>query len=124
MMPQLDDQTRDLLNKQLDRYGAITGRLSGHGAQTKTWCLTAIAALAALAVNNDQRAVLLVGIPLLITFLALDVFFLAVEQNFRDQAANLSRRAADDTLTWADLTEVRPVDTPLSWKRRLRALRS
>ena len=103
--PDLDDRTLDLLSKQLDRYGVIVGRLGGNSVQAKTWCLTAIAALAAVAINNDKPSLLWLGFPVLITFLILDAYYLALERAFR-QRSHAVATSGEAQLSWSDLVLV------------------
>lgn len=99
-----ESQALDLLNKQLDRYQAVVSRLADNQVQVKTWCVTALAALASLAINNGQRGPLVIGLVAVIAFFFLDAYYLSLERHFRDQ----SRRLVDDVLgqhaarAWSD----------------------
>lgn len=103
--PHLDDQTRELLTKQLDRYTAIIGRLASNSVQAKTWCLTAVAAIAALAVQSKDDQVLWVGVPVILVFAALDTYYLSLERGFRTRSNDIGDNVQDG-LTWADLVVV------------------
>lgn len=79
-----DPETLDLLSKQVDRYQAVISRLAGNSLQAKTWSVTLAAALAAVAVNNDQPGILFVAAVALLAFGGLDAYYLSLERHFRD----------------------------------------
>ena len=83
----------ELLNKQLDRYQNVIGRLANNQVQVKTWCVTALAALAALAINNEQRGPLVIALVVVVAFF-LDAYYLSLERHFRRE----SRRVAEEVL--------------------------
>jgi hypothetical protein len=84
----------ELLSKQLDRYQAVIGRLANNQVQVKTWCVTALAALTALAVNNEQQGPLVIALVVVVAFFFLDAYYLSLERHFRGEC----RRVADDFL--------------------------
>jgi hypothetical protein len=92
----------------LDRYQAVISRLANNQVQIKTWCVTALAALAALAVNNKEQGPLAIGLVVLCTFFFLDAYYLALERHFREE----SWRMVDEFLwdespvDWADVLKI------------------
>lgn len=78
------------LNGQLDRYQGVIARLSSNQVQVKTWCVTGVAALTALAINNDERGILALGIAVLAIFFILDAYYLCLERHFRSEARRLA----------------------------------
>lgn len=82
----------DLLDKQVTRYQAIVTRLASNSVQVKTWCVTAVGALAAVAVNNDRGGLFFVALAILVIFMLLDVQYLWLERRFRDGAHQLVRQ--------------------------------
>lgn len=84
--PLTDAERLDAVGKQVDRYSAVVARLAGNQVQAKTWCVTSLAALAALAVNNTAVGPLLVGLGALVAFASLDSYYLGLERYFRDEA--------------------------------------
>jgi hypothetical protein len=87
-----DERMTDLVEKQVVRYDAIVARLANNGVQVKTWCVTTVAAVSALAVNNHRSALFAVGLGVLVLFMALDVQYLWLERRFRDGAHQLVTR--------------------------------
>src|SRR4051794_8305121 len=81
-----DARSLDVLSGQLDRYQAVISRLANNQVQVKTWCVTALAALAALAVNNKEQGPLAIGLVVLCTFFFLDAYYLALERHFREES--------------------------------------
>ena len=84
------DSTFELLENQLNRYQAIISRLAGNSVQVKTWAFTATAALAALAIDQDEVALWVVSLVLLAAFFYLDAYYLALEQHFRATSNSLA----------------------------------
>ena len=71
-----DARITDLVDKQVNRYQAVAARLANNCVQVKTWCVTAVGAIAALGVNNDKPALFGVGLAIVVIFMALDVQYL------------------------------------------------
>ena len=83
----------ELLGKQVDRYHSTAARLASYCVQVKTWCVTAIGAIAALAVNNNRPSLFGIGMAVLALFMLLDVQYLSLERRFRDAAHTLAMKA-------------------------------
>jgi uncharacterized membrane protein len=94
-----DERVLDLLSKQMARYDAIVSRLASTGVQVKTWCVTAVGAISALAVNNKNSSLFAVGLAIVALFMLLDVFYLWLERRFRQGAFDLIHRVADGEVT-------------------------
>jgi hypothetical protein len=91
-----DERVTDLLDKQVNRYEAIVARLANNGVRVKTWCVTAVGAVSALAVNNNRTGLFAVALAILAVFMALDVQYLWLERRFRAGAHELIQRVASD----------------------------
>jgi hypothetical protein len=63
---------------------AVVARMAGNSTQLKTWGVTIVAALAALATKEAERAFIYVGFIPILAFGILDAYYLAFEQQFRD----------------------------------------
>ena len=100
-----DPSVLELLNKQLDRYQAVISRLANNQVQVKTWCVTALAALSALAVNNDQQGPLVIALVVVIAFFFLDAYYLSLERHFRGQSHRVVEEvfASGESPSWAEL---------------------
>lgn len=120
-------ELRELLGRQVDRYQAIVTRLGNNSLQVKTWCVTALAAVVAIAANGDLPELLLVGLVVLTTFCfcLLDAYYLSLERHFRDESARLVERApilsGDD---WQALYQIEGPSGSRSWGRILGCARS
>jgi hypothetical protein len=99
---QPDPRVLDVMGKQLDRYQAVIARLADNQVQVKTWCVTALGALAAVSVSSGERGLLVIGVAVLFTFFFLDAYYLSLERHFRAE----SRRSVDKLLSTA---------TPCDW---------
>lgn len=113
-------EIRELLGKQVDRYQAIVTRLANNGLQVKTWCVTALAAVVAIAANGDLPELLLVALVVLATFCLLDAYYLSLERHFREESARLVNRAS--TLSAEDWTALFQVEGPGGSRRWGRVL--
>jgi len=110
-----DELLLDLLGKQVDRYNAIVSRLASNGVQVKTWCVTAVGAVSALAVNNDDKGLFGVGLAILALFFILDVFYLWLERRFREGGYRLAQKVTDgEVINMLELFTNRPPPRP-SW---------
>ncbi len=95
--------------------GVIT-RMAGNSASCKTWCVTLVAAIAALGVSADEDSlVLLAPLPILI-FSLLDAYYLGVERDFRDKYNTFVGRIHQEEASENELFQLKP---PKGWLRRL-----
>lgn len=62
----------------------IIARMSQLSANTKTWCITVIAAIFVISTNLTDLSVIWVSIVPLFLFLVMDMQYLALERRFRD----------------------------------------
>lgn len=92
MRSDIDDRVLDLLDKQLGRYQQIVARLAGNGVQVKTWCFTAAAALATIAIDRGRPELFAVALVLVGAFFFLDAYYLTLERHFRDVSTDLAKR--------------------------------
>ena len=91
-----DKEILQLLDKQVDRYQTTAARLANNSVQVKTWCVTAVGALAAVGVNNSRSSLFLVALAILLLFMLLDVQYLWLERRFRDGAYRLVAEVVGD----------------------------
>ena len=95
--------------------GVIT-RMAGNSASCKTWCVTLVAAIAALGVNAEEhRLVLLALLPIFIFFL-LDAYYLGLERDFRDKYNTFVGRIHQEEASENELFQLKP---PKGWWRRV-----
>lgn len=113
-------EIRELLGKQVDRYQAIVTRLANNSLQVKTWCVTALAAVVAIAANGDLPELLLVALVVLATFCLLEAYYLSLERHFREESPRLINRAP--TLSVEDWAALFQVESPGDSRRSGRVL--
>jgi hypothetical protein len=125
-MAELPDQrTLDLLDRQLGRYQDLVGRLASASAQVKTWCVTVVAGLVAVAVGQHRSALVLLGLVVLIPFAYLDAYYLALERGFRRSSRDLVERVAGDHLDdWTKLVTVEAPGAHEGWRTIVSCARS
>src|SRR3954468_15616571 len=82
----------ELLERQTDRYQGVVSRLANNSVQVKTWCVTAVGAVSAVAVNNGRSSLFLVALAILGVFMLLDVNYLFLERRFRAGAHDLVQK--------------------------------
>lgn len=85
----------------LDMIQSIIARLSGFSANAKTFCITILAALVAVAFQKPVPEMIWAGIAVPLVFASLDAYYLALEKQFRALYAAVCSRALDQA---ADLT--------------------
>lgn len=83
---------------------SIIARLSGFSANAKTFCITILAALVAVAFQKPVPELIWAGIAVPLVFASLDAYYLALEKQFRDMYAFVCNSPIDQA---ADLTIAR-----------------
>lgn len=89
---------------------SIIARLSGFSANAKTFCITILAALVAVAFQKPVPELIWAGVAVPLVFALLDAYYLALERQLRCMYAVVCRRALDQA---ADLA-IAP--TKLKWR--------
>ena len=74
----------DFRIKHLELVQSIVSRLAGNSASLKTWSVTLIAGLFALAAKDTENAYFMVAYLPCLTFWGLDSYYLSQERRFRD----------------------------------------
>lgn len=85
----------------LSMIQSIIARLSGFSANAKTFCITILAGLVAVAFQEPVPELIWAGIAVPLAFASLDAYYLALEKQFRNTYAFVCSRAIDQA---ADLT--------------------
>jgi hypothetical protein len=114
-----DSDFQELVGKQLDRYQTVIARLSNAGLQVKTWCLSALAALTAVAAGGDKPEILVLSVAVLGVFGFLDAYYLSLERHFRAAQTSLAKKVTgEDTLAVLDLVDM-DAPAPRDWTKVL-----
>ncbi len=61
---------------------SVISRMASNSASCKTWCVTLVTALFALAIDKNKPAAILLGIFPLALFCFLDAYYLSLERDF------------------------------------------
>jgi hypothetical protein len=119
VLPDVDDRALDLLAKQLGRYQQVVSRLASNSVQVKTWCCTATAALAAIAIDRSRPELFAVGLLLVCAFFYLDAYYLMLERHFRNASTDLAERVITGvSFEWRELVVIAPAqDAAANWWR-------
>ena len=79
---QVNLKDRPAIQLHLQILQGIITRMASNSANGKTWCITIVAAILALAVDQGStQMVILAGIPVLL-FVLLDAYYLSLERHF------------------------------------------
>lgn len=74
---------------------SIITRLSGFSANAKTFCITILAALVAVAFQKPVPELIWAGLAVPLVFASLDAYYLALEKQFRGMYTEVCSRALD-----------------------------
>jgi hypothetical protein len=61
---------------------SVISRMASNSASCKTWCVTLVTALFALAIDKNKPTAILLGLFPLVLFLFLDAYYLSLERDF------------------------------------------
>jgi len=102
----------------VDRYQSVITRLANNGVQVKTWCVTALAALVALAADAGRPELLIVALAVVLTFCMLDAYYLSLERHFRQVSQQLVERVGRGEATgWTVFFKVEGPGAERDWSR-------
>lgn len=74
---------------------SIIARLSGFSANAKTFCITILAALVAVAFQKSVPELIWAGVAVPLVFALLDAYYLALEKRFRSLYSTVCARPLD-----------------------------
>jgi len=94
--------------KTMEMYQAIITRMAGNSAACKQWCIPLVTAILVFAVKEKTyQLIWLTVIPVLICY-CLDVYYLMLENRFREGFNQAASKIAQQTFTRADLFKLSP----------------
>lgn len=76
---------------------SIIARLSGFSANAKTFCITILAALVAVAFQKSVPELIWAGVAVPLVFALLDAYYLALEKRFRSLYSTVCARPLDQS---------------------------
>lgn len=110
------------VHAHLNILQSVISRMANNSASCKTWCVTIVAAaLALMAGNSNGNLVLLVIFPVVV-FMALDCYYLMLENRFRDSYNGFVKKVHLSTVSEDDLFLIAP--TGSAWKATVKSVSS
>ncbi|MCX5782443.1 MAG: hypothetical protein NT145_07050 [Elusimicrobia bacterium] len=107
----VDNQISESSPSVQTHLGILQGvivRMATNSTSAKTWCITIVSAILVLVADKGKpNFAFLAFIPTLL-FLALDVYYLALEKGFRNAYNTFIKKIHNKTLTAEDLFSVVP----------------
>lgn len=86
----------------------VIERMASNSTSSKTWCITIVSAVLVVVADKGKPDFALLALIPSILFLALDTYYLAMEQGFRNSYNVFVRKIYEQTLTLEDLYSVKP----------------
>ena len=77
------DATSPSVQTHLGILQSVIERMAANSTSSKTWCITVVTATLIVAANKDKPDYTLFALVPTLLFLALDVYYLALEKGFR-----------------------------------------
>lgn len=87
----------------------IINRMAGNSTSCKTWCISLVSAILVVVANKNKPHLIWIALLPIVLFAALDVFYLALENGFRDRYADFVEKLHTDSLVSSDLFSVSPL---------------
>ncbi len=97
----------------------VIDRMAGNATSCKTWCITLVSAILVVIADKDRPNLALLAVPPVLIFGALDVYYLALENGFRNSYDAFITKLHAGKLLPSDLYSMRP-----SGKFKAKALKS
>lgn len=112
------DATSPSVQTHLGILQSVIERMAANSTSSKTWCITVVTATLIVAANKDKPDYTLFALVPTLLFLALDVYYLALEKGFRKAYNKFVRKVHNGTLMTNDLYAVKPGGkmSRLRWK--------
>ena len=91
----------------------VVSRMAANSANCKTWCVTLITALFALAIDKGKPAAILLGLFPLALFCFVDAYYLSLERDFIAIYNEFVEKLRNNTATANDAFMLTPANTGL-----------
>lgn len=91
----------------------VINRMASNSASCKTWCVTIVSALFALAIDKNKPDAILVGFLPLGLFFLLDAYYLSLERDFRQIYNSFVTKLLTNKASDADLYNLKPAQSGL-----------
>lgn len=88
-------------------------RMASNSSACKTWCITLVSAILVMIVDKGKEEYLYLGLFPIIIFAVLDIYYLGLEQVFRNAYDKFISKLHSGTLIIEDLYVVKPTDQNL-----------
>jgi len=86
----------------------VIERMAANSSSAKAWCITIVSAVLVVVADKSKPDYALIALIPTGLFLALDVYYLAMEKGFRNSYNAFVRKVHDGSLTAEDLFSVQP----------------
>lgn len=102
------DDKHGLVATHLTILQSVITRMAANSSAAKTWCVTIVAAmLVAIVDKNKPQLIWLAAFPVPVLFV-LDLYYLALERQFRSRYTSFVRKLQQQKLTDKDIEQVKP----------------
>ncbi len=110
------DANSPAVHTHLTIVQAVIARMAEGSRSSKTWCVIVVSAILVLGAGMTSFDHLWIAYVPLALFLGLDMYYLALEQPFRESYNTFLEKLRNGDVAAADLYEVRPAGSPItSW---------
>lgn len=92
----------------------VISRMANNSASCKTWCVTIVAAVLALAIDKGSVESIFVGLLPLVLFLFLDAYYLSLEHDYRNIYNNFVEKLIGEKAEEAMLFKLKPENNYLA----------
>lgn len=86
----------------------VIERMAANSSSAKAWCITIVSAILVVVADKSKPDYALLALIPTFLFLALDVYYLAMEKGFRNSYNAFVKKVHDGRLTTEDLFSVKP----------------
>ncbi len=83
-------------HKHLDLISQAIGRMAESSFRVRSWCVTVVSAVIALAVERSKPSLALAGLLPIVVFLLIDAYYLGQERRFRDMYDHVRQMSQDN----------------------------
>jgi hypothetical protein len=113
------NDTSPSVQTHLSIIQGVIERMAGNSTACKTWCITIVSAILVVVADKNKPNLAFLAVPPVAIFGILDVYYLSLENGFRNSYNAFIDKLHAGKLLASDLYSMRP-----SGKYRARALRS
>lgn len=106
--PKPIDVSSETVNAHLNNLQAVITRMASNSASCKTWCITLVAAILLFVSKKEAPELIVIAAIPVIFFGFLDVYYLVLENRFRESYNKLVEKIQYNHFYLRDLYEIKP----------------